>query len=80
VKQAFARLCRGDAACRARQQAKAEPFLEAANGVAKRGLRNAQLRCGLCEAALLPDGQESQEVIQISAVHLSHPLISPCEL
>ena len=35
-----------------------EPFLEAANGVAERGLRNAQLRCGLRETALLPDGQQ----------------------
>ena len=78
--EALARLRWGDAACGAGQQPKAEPFLEATNGVAKRGLRNAQLRCGLREAALLPDGQEGQEVIQISAVHLWHPLISPCEL
>ena len=48
--------------------------------VAERGLRNAQLRCGLREAALLPYGQEGQEVIKIFAVHLWHQLISPYEL
>jgi len=46
AKQAVARLGWGDAACGAGQQPKAEPFLEAANGVAERRLRHAQLRCG----------------------------------
>jgi hypothetical protein len=80
VKQAFARLRWGDAACGAGQQPKTEPFLEATNGVAKRGLRNAQLRCGLRETALLPDSQKGQQVVQISAVHLCRRLISLCKL
>jgi hypothetical protein len=37
--------------------------------MAKRGLRNAQLRCGFGEAALSPNGQEGQEVVQICALH-----------
>jgi hypothetical protein len=79
VKQAFARLRWGDAACSAGQQPKAEPFFEVANGVAERRLRDPELRCGPRETALLPDGQKGQQVIQISAVHLWHQLISPCE-
>ena len=70
VKQAFARLRWRDAACGAGQQPKAEPFLEAANGVAERRLRHAQLRCGPRETAFVPDGQEGQQVIQIAALHL----------
>jgi hypothetical protein len=80
VEQAFARLRRRDAARGAGQQPKAEPFLEATNGVAERRLRHAELRCGLRKTALLPDGQEGQQVIQLSAVHLWHQLISPFEL
>jgi hypothetical protein len=80
VKQAFARLRRGDAACGPGQQANAEPFLEAANGVAERRLRHAELRCGPRETALLRDGQEGQQVIQIAALHLWRLLISPFEL
>jgi hypothetical protein len=69
VKQAFARLRRRNAARGAGQQPNTEPFLEATNGMAERGLRNAQLRCGFGEAALSSDGQEGQEVVQICALH-----------
>jgi hypothetical protein len=37
--------------------------------MAKRGLGNTQLRCGFGEAALSPDGEEGQEVVQICALH-----------
>lgn len=69
VEQAIARLGRRDAARGAGQEPKPEPFLEATNGMAEGGLRNAQLRGGFGEAALAPDGQEGQEVVQICALH-----------
>ncbi|HEY4446003.1 MAG TPA: hypothetical protein VGN30_17095 [Steroidobacteraceae bacterium] len=61
AKQAVARLGWGDAARGPGQQANAEPFLEAANGVAERRLRHAELRCSRRETAPLPDGQEGQQ-------------------
>jgi hypothetical protein len=37
--------------------------------MAQRRLRNAELRCGSREAALLADGDEGQEVIETAALH-----------
>ena len=68
LKQAFARLGRRHTARGAGQEPQTEPFFEAANRVAKRRLRNAQLRRGFCGAALLPYSQEGPQVIQIAAV------------
>jgi hypothetical protein len=63
TKQSFARFRWRDAARGACQQPNSEPSFELTDGVAERRLRNAQLRCGLREAALSPYGQEGQEVI-----------------
>ena len=70
AKQALARFRRRDAARGAGQEPNAEPRFEFADGVAQRRLRDAELRGRLREAALSRDGQEGQEVIQISALHL----------
>jgi len=55
-----------------------EPFLEATNGMAECGLRNAELRCGFGEAALSRYGQEGHKVVQMSALHRSLLLIGSC--
>ena len=70
AKQAFARFRRRDAARGAGQQPDAEPRFELADGVAQRRLRDAELRRRLGEAPLPPDGEESDEVIEMSALHL----------
>ena len=70
AEQAFARFRRRDAAGGARQQAKSEPLFEAPDGVAERGLRDAELGGGVRETALARDGQEGQEVTEMSAMHL----------
>ena len=62
------------------REAERRAGLELADGVAQRRLRNAELRRGFGETALPPDRQEGQEIIQVSALHLSRPLISPCGL
>ena len=67
VQQAFARLGRRDAARGAGQQPKTEPFLESADGVAERRLRNAELRCRPGETALLRDREEGDEIIEVFA-------------
>ena len=51
VKQTFACSCRRDAARCARQKPNSEPLFEVSDGVAQRRLRNAQLCCGVREAA-----------------------------
>ena len=53
AQQALARLGRRDAARGAGQQPEAEPLLQPADGVAERGLRDAELRRGPGEAPLL---------------------------
>jgi hypothetical protein len=52
------------------EQPQSEPFFQAADGVAQRRLRHAELRGSFREAALSPDSQESQDIVQICAVHL----------
>src|SRR3979409_99263 len=77
LRRACARLRRRDAAGGARQQPHTEARLEFANGVAERGLRHAELGCRLREAAFPPDREERHKVIQVAALHLSSPAISP---
>jgi hypothetical protein len=62
------------------QEPNAHPFFESADSVAERRLGNAQLRRGFREAALSRYGQEGQEVVELSTLHLSSLLISPCAL
>jgi hypothetical protein len=57
-------------AWRAGKEPKPQPNFEPKDGVAERQPGNAQLRCSFRETALSPYGQEGQEVIQISALHL----------
>ena len=65
----FARLGRRDAARGAGQQPKSEPLFQAADGVAQRRLRHAELGCRFGEAAVLRDGQESQQIVDVFARH-----------
>ena len=67
--QPIARFGRRDAAGRARQQAQAEPLLQAAHGLAERRLRHAELRRGAGEALLARDGEEGVEVVEVDARH-----------
>ena len=69
VEQALARRRRRDAARGAGQEPHAQPGLHPANGVAQRRLGNAELGRGLGEAALARDRHESQEIIEIAALH-----------
>ena len=80
AEQAFARFRRGDAARGAGQQPDAEPRFELADGVAQRGLRDAELRCRLGEAALSRHGEEGEEVVEMSARAFMILLISLCGL
>ena len=67
--KALAGLGQGDAACGARQQTDAETRLELADGVAERGLRDADLRGRLGEASLLRHGEEREEAVDVLFGH-----------
>jgi len=67
--QAFARLGRRDAAGRSRQEPHAEPLLQAAQGLAQRRLRYAELRRGAGEVLLARDGEKGVEVVEVDARH-----------
>ena len=69
AQQALARLGRRDAAGGAGQQPQAEPFLEAADGVAERRLRDAELRRRPGEAALPRDREEGEKIVEVFARH-----------
>jgi hypothetical protein len=63
VEQAVAGGGGGDAAGGAGEQAEAELFFEAADGVAEGGWRDAELGGGAGEAALPGDGDEADQVV-----------------
>jgi hypothetical protein len=67
--QLLARLCRRDAAGRAREQAYPDLLLESSNRVAERGLRHAEPFCGLSEALLVSHGQERGHHAQFISYH-----------
>jgi hypothetical protein len=52
------------------QKSQTQSSFEAADGVAQRRLRNAELRRRPREAALPRDGEESKDVVQILPKHL----------
>jgi hypothetical protein len=58
------------AAGSAGQEPDAEALFEFSDGMAQRRLRNAKFRCCIREAALLSYGDESYQLIQVSALHL----------
>ena len=62
--QLLAGLCRRDTACRAREQAYTDLFLESSNRLAERRLRHAEPLCGLGEAPLVSDRQERRHHAQ----------------
>src|SRR3954465_4326271 len=63
AKEGFSRLCRRYGARSARQQPYAEALLKRFHGMAQGGLRHAELRCGLREAALIRYHSESGKVV-----------------
>ena len=67
---AFAGFGGRDAPCGSSQKSQPQSSFEAADGVAQRRLRNAELRRRPCEAAIPRDGEESEDVIQIFPQHL----------
>jgi len=69
LEQAFARLGRRDAAGGASQEPKAEPGFEAANGLAQRRLRHAELGCGASEIPLAGDRKEGDQIVQALSGH-----------
>ena len=77
LQQALACLCRGYTAGGASKKPHAKTRLKLANGVAEGGLRHAQLRGGLREAAFPANDQESEKVIEVATLHLSLHVISP---
>jgi hypothetical protein len=80
VKQAFARFRWRNAARRAGKKPNAKARFELTDCLAQRRLRDAKLRCGFREASLVSHRDKGPKVIQISALHLSFPLIGPCGL
>jgi hypothetical protein len=80
AQQTFPRFGRSDAARGAGEQANFQPRFEFTNGVAERRLRNAELRRGLGETAFARHRDKGEKVVEIGALHLSRPLISPCGL
>jgi hypothetical protein len=69
AEQPLARLGGRHAARGPRQQADAEPRFQAADGVAQRGLGDAELGGRAGEAVFLGHGEEDVEVGQLIAVH-----------
>ncbi len=69
LQQSFAGLRGGHAARGAAQQAQAQARLQRAHRVAERGRRHPQLRGRAREAALLCDGHERDQVVDVLALH-----------
>ena len=67
--ETFARLGRRDAARGARQEADAEAGLEAADCLAERRLRHAELRGGAGEAAFARHREEGDEIVEVLGRH-----------
>ena len=67
--QALARLGGRHAARGAGQQPQPEPCLQAADGLAQRRLRHAELRGGPGEAPLPRDREEGEEVVEVRPRH-----------
>ena len=80
AKEALARFGRRDASGCPSEKPHAEPRFEFTQRVAEGRLRNTELRRRVGEAPLLCNGEEGHQVVEIAALHLSRPLISPCRL
>jgi len=68
-KQSFTGFGRRHTARRSTEQSQAKPAFQASNGMAERGLRDAEFGCGAGKTQLIGDGHKGRQIGEMLAFH-----------